>query len=157
LVVRLVLIAFTALRTMFRVGRIDIFVLVKHASLLCQSKDNALKVFDIQTTYFVGAGFTEQVKTLNPFFSVQICRPGVNFTNILWAAFAPKYFCQKNTNPNCRHIKAAQKTFIPKSCSSKISEIDTGPPVLWVHRHDPASCFVWAHFQPYRFVEVDFL
>ncbi len=30
---------------------------------------------------------------------------GVNFTNILWAAFAPKSFRQKITNPNCKHIK----------------------------------------------------
>ena len=35
---------------------------------------------------------------------------GVNFTNILWAAFAPKSFCQKITNPNCKHLKAAQRT-----------------------------------------------
>jgi len=27
--------------------------------------------------------------------------PGVNFTNILWAAFAPKSFRQNITNPNC--------------------------------------------------------
>ena len=45
------------------------------------------------------------------------CCAGVNFTNILWAAFAPKSFCQKFTNPNCKHIKAALKTFKWKSCS----------------------------------------
>ncbi len=39
---------------------------------------------------------------------------GVNFTNIFWAAFAPKSFCQKITNPNCMHIKAAQKMFVWK-------------------------------------------
>ncbi len=39
---------------------------------------------------------------------------GVNFTNTLWAAFAPKSFPQKITNPNCEHIKAAQKTFALK-------------------------------------------
>jgi hypothetical protein len=45
------------------------------------------------------------------------CRstPGVNFTNILWAAFAPKSFRQKITNPNCKHIKAAQKIFYEKA------------------------------------------
>jgi hypothetical protein len=42
---------------------------------------------------------------------------GVNFTNILWAAFAPKSFCRKIINPNCKHIKAAQKTYVWKSCS----------------------------------------
>jgi len=36
----------------------------------------------------------------------------VNFTNILRAAFAPKAFCQKITNPNCKHIKAAQRTLV---------------------------------------------
>ena len=35
----------------------------------------------------------------------------VNFTNILWTAFGPKSFCQKITNPNYKHIKAAQKNF----------------------------------------------
>ncbi len=38
--------------------------------------------------------------------------PGVNFTNILWAAFAPKSFRQKIRNPNCKHIKAAQRTLV---------------------------------------------
>jgi len=39
-------------------------------------------------------------------------KAGVNFTNILLAAFAPKAFCQKITNPNCKHTKAAQKTLV---------------------------------------------
>ncbi len=39
-------------------------------------------------------------------------RPRVNFTNILRAAFAPKSFCQKITNPNWKLIKAAQRTFV---------------------------------------------
>ncbi len=43
--------------------------------------------------------------------------PGVNFTNILWAAFAPKSFCQKITNPNCKHIKGVQSTLIWLSIS----------------------------------------
>ncbi len=38
--------------------------------------------------------------------------PGVHFTNILWAAFAPKSFCQKITNPNCKHLKAVQRTLV---------------------------------------------
>ena len=42
---------------------------------------------------------------------------GVNFTNILWAAFAPKSFCQKITNPNCKHLKAAQRTLVWLSIS----------------------------------------
>jgi hypothetical protein len=41
--------------------------------------------------------------------------PGVNFTNILGAAFAPKSFHQKITNPNCKHIKDAQKTVVQKA------------------------------------------
>jgi hypothetical protein len=51
--------------------------------------------------------------------------PGGNFTNILWAAFAPKSFHQKITNPNCKHIKAAQKTFVQKNCSKNIGDFDT--------------------------------
>jgi hypothetical protein len=43
-------------------------------------------------------------------------KPGGNFTNFLIAAFAPKSFRQKITNPNSKHIKAAQKTFIQKIC-----------------------------------------
>jgi hypothetical protein len=38
--------------------------------------------------------------------------PGVNFTNILRSALAPKSFRQKNTNPNCKHIKAEQITLV---------------------------------------------
>ncbi len=44
----------------------------------------------------------------------QFC-PSVNFTNILWAAFAPESFCQKITNPNCKHIKATQKLLCAKA------------------------------------------
>ncbi len=43
--------------------------------------------------------------------------PGANFTNILWAAFAPKSFCQKITNPNCKHFKAVQRTLVWLSIS----------------------------------------
>ncbi len=52
-------------------------------------------------------------------FSIKrtILYPGVNFTNILWAAFAPKSFCQKITNPNCKHIKGVQSTLVWLSIS----------------------------------------
>jgi len=40
------------------------------------------------------------------------CPPVVNFTNILLAVFAPKSFRQKITNPNCKHLKAAQRTLV---------------------------------------------
>ncbi len=43
--------------------------------------------------------------------------PGVNFTNILWATFAPKSFCQKITNPNCKYLKAVQRTLVWLSIS----------------------------------------
>jgi hypothetical protein len=43
------------------------------------------------------------------------CPPGVNFTNILWAAFVPKSFCKKN--PNFKHIKAAQRALVWLSIS----------------------------------------
>jgi hypothetical protein len=49
------------------------------------------------------------------FATDKIYQPSVNFTNILWAAFAPKSFCQKITNPNCKHIKAAQKLSYEKA------------------------------------------
>ncbi len=44
-------------------------------------------------------------------------RPGVNFTNILLAAFAPKSFRQKITNPNCKHLKGVQRTLVWLSIS----------------------------------------
>jgi hypothetical protein len=46
-----------------------------------------------------------------------ILSPGVNFTNILWAAFAPKSFHQKITNANCKHLKAVQRTLVWLSIS----------------------------------------
>ena len=42
---------------------------------------------------------------------------GVNFTTILRAAFVPIYLRQKSTNLKCKYRKAAQKTFVQKSCS----------------------------------------
>ncbi len=38
--------------------------------------------------------------------------PSGNFTNILWAAFAPNSFRQKITNPNCKHLRAAQRALV---------------------------------------------
>ncbi len=55
--------------------------------------------------------------------------PGVNFTYILWAAFAPKSFRQEITNPNCKHIKAAQKNFCIKKLLKK----------YWWHWHQVYS------------------
>ena len=40
--------------------------------------------------------------------------PGVNFTNMLWV---PKSFCQKITNPNCKYLKAVQRTLVWLSIS----------------------------------------
>jgi len=42
--------------------------------------------------------------------------PVVNFINILLAAFATIFLCQKNTKPNCKKRKAEQNTFAQKSC-----------------------------------------
>ncbi len=41
----------------------------------------------------------------------------VNFTNILWAAFAPKSFWQTITNSNCKHLKTVQRTLVSLSIS----------------------------------------
>ena len=43
--------------------------------------------------------------------------PGIYFTNLLWAAFAPISLRQKHTNLKCKYRKAARKTFVWKSCS----------------------------------------
>ncbi len=37
--------------------------------------------------------------------------PGVNFTNILWAALAPKSFCQKNYKPKLQAKTSCAKNF----------------------------------------------
>jgi len=44
--------------------------------------------------------------------------------NILRAAFAPIYFCQKITKPNCILRKAVQSTFVQKKCALNVDEID---------------------------------
>ncbi len=48
---------------------------------------------------------------------IQKCQTGVNFTNILWAAFAPKCFWQTITNPNFMHLKTVQRTLVWLSIS----------------------------------------
>ncbi len=62
--------------------------------------------------------------------NLKYVQPGVNFTNILWAAFSPKSFCQRITNPNCKHIKGAQRTLVWKGCFKNIGEIDSHTKVL---------------------------
>jgi len=47
--------------------------------------------------------------------------PGVNFT-----AFAPKSFHQKVTNPNCKHLKAAQKTLVHKAAHKILVKLIPG-------------------------------
>ena len=42
---------------------------------------------------------------------------GVNFINILRAAFAPIFLCQKITKPNCRQKKFSAQEYWRKSCS----------------------------------------
>ncbi len=69
--------------------------------------------------------------------------PAVNFTNIVWAAFAPKSFHQKITNPNCKHIKAAQKTFVQKAARKMFMKLTPGPNVIKlftavIYRHSMA-------------------
>ncbi len=41
--------------------------------------------------------------------------PGVNFTNILRAAFAPIFLRQKSTNFKSQYKKASRKTFVRKT------------------------------------------
>jgi hypothetical protein len=55
---------------------------------------------------------------------------GVNLTNILLAAFAPKSFRQKITSPNCKQINSAQRTLVWKSCLQSIVEINSHAKVL---------------------------
>jgi hypothetical protein len=49
--------------------------------------------------------------------------PCVNFTNILRAAFAPKPFRPKITNPNCKHIKGAQKRLYEKAACKMLVKL----------------------------------
>jgi len=67
----------------------------------------------VQFSYFIYI----IVKPFATLFLRVIWPLGVNFTNIFWAAFAPKSFCQKITNPNFKHIKAAQQSLVWLSIS----------------------------------------
>ena len=58
------------------------------------------------SSHDLGKDRTSKEKILTGLWSV------VNFTNILQVAFVLIYFCQKITNPNCKHIKAAPNTFV---------------------------------------------
>ncbi len=59
--------------------------------------------------------------------SCQFLPPGDNFTNILWAAFAPKSFRQKITNPNCKYIKDAQRTLVWKAAHKILVKLTVIP------------------------------
>jgi len=66
--------------------------------------------------------FSREVKKEKIFLKLSARRPtrlraGVNFTNISWAAFAPKSFWQTITNPNCKHLKTVQRTLVWLSIS----------------------------------------
>jgi len=65
------------------------------------------------------------------FFFFLIRLPGVIFTNILWAAFALKSFCQKITIPNCKHLKAVQRTLVWLSISPIFYKQLFHTKVLW--------------------------
>ncbi len=69
--------------------------------------------------------------------------PGVNFTNILRAAFAPKSFCQKITNPNFKHIKAAKKLSYEKSARKILVKLTPGRLIFLL------TCWKKAHFWPF--------
>ncbi len=60
----------------------------------------------------------------------------VNFTNILWAAFAPKSFRQEITNPNCKHLKAVERTLVWLSISPIFYKQLFHTNVLWA----PFTC-----------------
>jgi len=49
--------------------------------------------------------------------------PVVNFTNIIKVAFAPIFFCQKNTKWNCKYAKAAQNTFVQKGAHKMLLKL----------------------------------
>ncbi len=41
--------------------------------------------------------------------------------------FCQTFFCQKNTNTNCKCIKPAQNSSVQKSCSHNVGEIKLTP------------------------------
>ncbi len=53
-------------------------------------------------------------------------RSGVNFTNILRAAFAPIFLRQKTTNLKCKSKKAAHKIFVWKDAHKILVKLATG-------------------------------
>ncbi len=48
----------------------------------------------------------------------------VHFINIIWAVFALRFFRQKNSKPNCNLRKALKSTFVQKSRSHNVDEIE---------------------------------
>jgi hypothetical protein len=62
--------------------------------------------------HFMATVFGYFFQKLGTFLHQSFGHPGVNFTNVLRAFFAPKAFCHKITNPNCKHIKAVQGTLV---------------------------------------------
>jgi hypothetical protein len=51
--------------------------------------------------------------------------PGVNFTNILRAAFAPIFLRTKSKNLKSKYKKASYETFVRQSRAYNVGEIDT--------------------------------
>jgi len=58
------------------------------------------------------------------------CSPAVNFTNILLAAFAKTSYCQKITDPNSKHLKAAYNTFSQKAAHEMFVKLTPGHRLL---------------------------
>ncbi len=50
--------------------------------------------------------------------------PGLNFINILRAAFVPTVLRLSSTNLKCKHKKAMHATYAHKSCAYNVGEID---------------------------------
>ena len=50
---------------------------------------------------------------------------GVNFTNILWAAFLAHFLCQIITNKNWKYRIAAENTFVQKAAWKMFFDIET--------------------------------
>jgi len=73
-------------------------------------------------------------------------QPIINFTNVLQAIFAPIFFCQKITNPNCNKRKTAKSTFFTKKVRVK----------CWWNWHlvdkvDPVCCWPFS-IMTYKFM-----
>ena len=77
-----------------------------------------------------------------------------SFTNILHTAFAPISLRPKSTNLKCKYRKAARKTFVQKSCSENVGEIDTFVDLNFVDQivsPPPPSNFAKLVFFPWNF------